>query len=178
MIAFILISQQTKVALTQVNEAQSLYEMSPQSSLYIPITNIASKLPSYISINRHAAWHTSAVQCTAFESVMLPSRLRCYQDTTSLDDLANSLNIQGNQKIVQLEFSIAEARLQECCDLFPRKYDTPAAREVHNIAKIEMSRGEMPEEEDTIMENQEDSANPSKIRRYDSSKYTHKIHQT
>jgi len=115
---------------------------------------------------------------SAFETVLLPSRLRYYQDITSLDDLANSLNIQGNQKIAQLEFSIAEVNSRECCDLFPRKYDTPAARGVHDIAKIEASRGEIFEKEDTVMENREDLVNPTKMRRYDSSNYTHKRHQT
>lgn len=101
---------------------------------------------------------------------MLPSRLRSYQNRTSLDDLANSLNIHGNEKIAQLQFSIAEAKSRECCDLFPRKYDIPAARAVQDIAEIEMSRGEMLEEEDTVMGNHGESACARKIRRYEPSK--------
>ncbi|KAJ5450259.1 Protein dml1 [Penicillium daleae] len=62
------------------NKAKSLYSISPQTNLYVPLVDIPQKLPSYLSIDRHSEWQRSALLSAAVETVTLPSRLRPYHD--------------------------------------------------------------------------------------------------
>ncbi|KAJ5614737.1 hypothetical protein N7528_008391 [Penicillium herquei] len=63
-----------------VNKAKSLYTISPQSTLYVPIMDIPQKLPSYLNVDRQSRWQTTALITSALETVTLPSRLRPYHD--------------------------------------------------------------------------------------------------
>ncbi|KAJ5764890.1 hypothetical protein N7520_004449 [Penicillium odoratum] len=84
-----------------VNKAKSLFSISPQSSIYVPIVDIPSKLPSYIDVDRHSRWQTTALISSALETVTLPSRLRPYHDFE-----ASLAGDDGRHTIYELQCSI------------------------------------------------------------------------
>ncbi|KAI9740667.1 MAG: mtDNA inheritance, partitioning of the mitochondrial organelle [Claussenomyces sp. TS43310] len=89
------------------NTARSTVEISPQASLYLPITVPPITLPPYVTIDRRSPWHTSALISTASESMTLASRLKTRNGLrNSLDEIAGSLNVNGNQNIAKLQMSI------------------------------------------------------------------------
>ena len=61
-------------------------------------------LPSYVILDQRSQWHVSGLLSTALESMTLPSRLKAKRE--SLDELANALNVNGNQNIAKLRMSI------------------------------------------------------------------------
>lgn len=65
------------------NKAKSLYSISPQANLYVPILDLPQKLPGYLQVDRHSEWQTTALISSALETVTLPSRLRPYHDFES-----------------------------------------------------------------------------------------------
>ncbi|KAK4986980.1 mtDNA inheritance, partitioning of the mitochondrial organelle [Elasticomyces elasticus] len=89
-----------------VNTAYSLHQISSAASMYIPLTNIPSASPSYLSVDTASAWHTSALQATALETATLPTRLRT--DRSSPDDLEALLCNDGTRRIASLSLSIAD----------------------------------------------------------------------
>jgi len=84
-----------------VNKAKSLYSISPQASLYVPIVDIPSRLPSYINVDRHSQWQTTALISAALETITLPSRLRPYHDFE-----ASLAGDDGRHTIYELQCSI------------------------------------------------------------------------
>lgn len=73
----------------------------------IPAT---AAMPSYVHLDRRSVWHASALLSTAMESITLPSRLKAQNGVRqSLDDIAASLNVNGNQNIAKLRMSVAPA---------------------------------------------------------------------
>ncbi|KAJ5259292.1 hypothetical protein N7478_012273 [Penicillium angulare] len=72
--------QRHKQLKKDVNKAKSLYTISPQSTLYVPIIDIPQRLPSYINLDRQSHWQTTALISSALETVTLPSRIRPYHD--------------------------------------------------------------------------------------------------
>ena len=103
-----------KHLLRTLNVARTVNEMSIHASMYIPISVPAAQLPSYMLLDRSSPWHTSALLAAAFESMTLPSRLRIStQKRGLLDDLEAALNVNGNQRLAQLECRImdTEAKL-------------------------------------------------------------------
>lgn len=91
------------------NTARSFSEIAPQASIFVPATVPAGRLPSYIHLDPTSEWHKSALILTAWESLTLPSRLRLssYARET-LNQLENTLNINGNQNIARLQLSLPE----------------------------------------------------------------------
>lgn len=88
--------------------------IAPQASLLVPMTIPPVSLPSYVNIDRHSPWHVSALLSMASESVTLPSRLHAKNGIRdSLDDIAASLNINGNQNIVKLQMSISSSGMPD-----------------------------------------------------------------
>jgi hypothetical protein len=88
------------------NTARSISEIASQASLFIPMT-IPSTLPSYVTLDPVSQWHVSGLLSTALESMTLPSRLKLqHESRKNLDQLASSLNINGNQNIAKLRMSI------------------------------------------------------------------------
>lgn len=84
-------------------------EISAHASMYIPLSIPPIKLPQYVSIDRNSQWHTSALLSAALESITLPTRLK--PDTQKrgfLDDLEAALNVNGDQRIAQLQCSILD----------------------------------------------------------------------
>ena len=87
-------------------------EMSTLASMYTPMSIPLTKLPQYVLFDRNSHWHSSALLSVALESVTLPTRLRRgFRKGWFLDDLEAALNVNGNQRIAQLQCSILEETL-------------------------------------------------------------------
>lgn len=81
--------------------------MSAHASMYIPLSIPPTQLPQYVHIDRNSQWHTSALLSAALESITLPTRLKHgTQKRGFVDDLEAALNVNGNQRIAQLQCSI------------------------------------------------------------------------
>ena len=88
-------------------------EMSTYASIYVPLSMPTALLPKYVHLDRNSQWHTSALMSTAVESMTLPSRLRSdIQRRGLLSDLEAALNINGNQRIAQLQCSIVDPEIK------------------------------------------------------------------
>jgi hypothetical protein len=102
-------NKQDKQILQVANVAQSIYQISSQASMYIPLTTLPDALPSYINLNASSKWHTSALQLLAMESMTLPTRLRSgQQGRSSFADIETLLNNDGNRRVAQLNMSIKD----------------------------------------------------------------------
>ncbi|KAI4813493.1 tubulin nucleotide-binding domain-like protein, partial [Aureobasidium sp. EXF-8846] len=91
------------------NVAQSIYQISSQASMYVPLTTLPDVLPSYVNLNASSKWHTSALQLLALESMTLPTRLRSgQQGRSSFTDIETLLSHDGNRRVAQLNMSIKD----------------------------------------------------------------------
>lgn len=98
-----------KQMLRTVNAARSIYEISSHASLYMPLAIPSSRLPSYVQLSRGSLWQTSALLSTALESMTLPSRLRPGGGKRGrLDDMEAALNVNGSQRIANVQMSITD----------------------------------------------------------------------
>ncbi|KAL6720409.1 lumenal Hsp70 protein [Lecanora helva] len=105
--------QKAKQLLRALNVARTINDLSPQSSMYIPLAVPAPPIPHYVQMDRNSQWHTSALLAMALESVTLPSRLRAgLHQRGRLGDLEGALNVNGNQRIAQLQCSIMDTETQ------------------------------------------------------------------
>ncbi|RDW90120.1 misato family protein [Aspergillus mulundensis] len=68
----------------EMNKARSVYSISPEATMYTPIIDPPSRLPSTMHVNNNSEWYTSALISIAMESITLPTRLRPYQNFESL----------------------------------------------------------------------------------------------
>ena len=97
-----------KQVLRSTNSAKTLREMSTHASMYIPVT-IPGRLPGYVKLDRDSQWHTSALLSTGLESMTLPSRMKGNEvERGFLSDMEAALNVNGTQRIAQLQCSIVE----------------------------------------------------------------------
>lgn len=88
------------------NTAQSLYSLGSSASIHVPVQNVPSWLPTYVSLDSASQWFTSALQATAIESVTLPTRLRSTQSgRATFDTLETTLNGDGNRRIAAFSMS-------------------------------------------------------------------------
>ena len=95
--------------LRTANTARMINEMSTLASMYTPTSIPLTKLPQYVLFDRDSQWHSSALLSVALESVTLPTRLRRgVRKRWFLDDLEAALNVNGNQRIAQLQCSILD----------------------------------------------------------------------
>lgn len=79
-------------------------EMAMHSSMYVPLSVPAAPLPKYLHLDRDSEWNTSALLSAVLETMTLPSRLRPDgQNRGFLGDLEAALNVNGNQRIAQLQ---------------------------------------------------------------------------
>lgn len=107
-------SHQAKQMVRTVNAARSIYEISAHASLYIPLAIPPSPLPSYVQLARSSLWQTSALLSTALESMTLPSRLRPGGGQRGrLDDMEATLNVNGSQRIADIQMSITDPSVPE-----------------------------------------------------------------
>ena len=97
--------------LRTANAARMMNEMSAFASMYTPMSIPLTKLPQYVFFDRNSQWHSSALLSVALESVTLPTRLRRgVRKRWFLDDLEAALNVNGNQRIAQLQCSILDPK--------------------------------------------------------------------
>ena len=83
--------------------------MSTHASMYIPLSVPPTQAPQYLRFDRGSQWHTSALLSAALESTTLPTRLRHdIQKRGFADDLEAALNVNGNQRIAQLGYSMLD----------------------------------------------------------------------
>lgn len=94
--------------LQTANVAQSIYQMVPQASMYIPITTVPKSTPPYLSnFDANSSWHTSALQVAAIESITLPSRLRPTDSArATLDMFEATISNDGKRRIAQLDYTL------------------------------------------------------------------------
>lgn len=66
-------------------------------------------MASYVSLDRNSHWSVSALQETAFESMLLPTRLKPFprHNTTNLGELLLAMNLEGDQKVGELQLNVA-----------------------------------------------------------------------
>lgn len=105
-----LANRNVKVAqlLRIINAARSMYEISTHASMYIPMS-IPPVLPRYVELDRSSQWQTSALLSTALETTTLPSRLRnSSRNHATFDVMEAALNVNGTQRIAQLQCSIVD----------------------------------------------------------------------
>jgi hypothetical protein len=92
-----------------VNSSRSLQVLGEQSSVYIPISNVPTKLPSYLSLDGASPWHVGALQAIGIESMTISSRLRTsVGGRGTLQDLEDTINSTGRRRIAKFEMSIAD----------------------------------------------------------------------
>lgn len=165
-------------AFASVNHAKALYEISTQASVYVPMLATPSKLPNYVNFDKSHAWHTSALQVTGFESVMLPTRLKVSggDTATTLDHLAITLAGSEERRIAGLRFEVedvlrthphtngssgahddsAQSTAKDpdsICDMFSqRATDTTTLQSGQKFAKVDCFRGEMRHDENVTSE--------------------------
>jgi len=96
--------------LQAANVARSIYEISPQASMYIPITTSPLSLPSYVhGFDSSSKWHSSALQMSALETLTLPSRLRTTNSARqTLASFEATLNNDGKRLIANLASSATD----------------------------------------------------------------------
>lgn len=92
-----------------VNSSHSLQVLGEQSSVYVPISNLPKKLPSYVTLDSASKWHIGALQVIGIESMTISSRLRTsIGNRGMLQDLEDTVNSTGKRRIAKLEMSIAD----------------------------------------------------------------------
>lgn len=97
---------QAALSLRTVNAAKTINAMSMYASIYVPLSVPATKLPEYVRLDHDSQWEVSALLSAAQETMSLPSRLRPEgQQRTSLGIMELALNVNGNQRIAQLQYS-------------------------------------------------------------------------
>ncbi|OJJ45581.1 hypothetical protein ASPZODRAFT_133421 [Penicilliopsis zonata CBS 506.65] len=180
--------QRSKQLKQEMNRARSVHSISPQSSLYVPIIDPPTRLPNYVNIDPHSEWHTSALICSAIESITLPSRLRQYYDIESSlagdDDMRRIFELQssiiqdGSGKgtgvstdrtrdesiSVEKRGTLRKAESQFDIDF---TYDNFKGKEIHVFNQIEVTRGISGKDRDESNCN-EDQGFARKQRFYDS----------
>lgn len=91
------------------NSARSMFEISEQSSAYVPLLSPPERVPDYIHLDDGSEWSNAALLATAMETMTLPARLRGGPEQhRSLADLESVLNVNGNQKIYQMRCTIGQ----------------------------------------------------------------------
>ncbi|KAG6042011.1 hypothetical protein E4U41_007107 [Claviceps citrina] len=97
-----------KRRLRTANLAQSLCQgFFSQASVLVPLAvpessgSASASAPPIAPLDRSSPWHTSALFAAVAETALLPSRLRGRRsDRASMADVAESLNVSGNQTLV------------------------------------------------------------------------------
>ncbi|EMD66217.1 hypothetical protein COCSADRAFT_179550 [Bipolaris sorokiniana ND90Pr] len=91
------------------NSARSLQVLGEQSSVYVPISNTPTKIPSYLKYDSTSPWHVTALQVVGIESMTISSRLRTtLGGRGTLQDLEDTINSTGKRRIAKFEMSIAD----------------------------------------------------------------------
>lgn len=96
-------------SLRSVNTARTMDQMVEHASMFVPISIPSAPLPSYVRLDRNSEWHTSALLSAALESMTIPTRMKPEgQRRGLLNDLEVALNVNGNQRIANLQCSFLD----------------------------------------------------------------------
>lgn len=69
----------------------------------------STSLPGYVKLNVNSPWEVSGLLSSAMESMTLPSRLKPQNGMRqTLDQLASTLNVNGNQNIAKLRMTVKQ----------------------------------------------------------------------
>ncbi|KAF4984378.1 hypothetical protein FZEAL_422 [Fusarium zealandicum] len=97
-----------KRQLRLANVAHSIERLCTQASTLVPLALPEDDLSAGVSLDRRSPWHTSALMAAGIETATLPSRMtQGSEQPSSLDDLAESLNVAGNQPLASMRMSLA-----------------------------------------------------------------------
>ena len=91
-----------------VNAAKSIHDTSVNASVYVPMSVPSLRLPQYVNIDRHSEWHTSGLIAMSLETMTIPSRLRLSHKHGDFEMIRAALNVNGNQRIANLQCSVPE----------------------------------------------------------------------
>ncbi|KAL4787512.1 tubulin domain-containing protein [Aspergillus varians] len=187
-------AHQTSKFKREMNKARSIYAISPEATMYTPVRDPPSRLPSTIHVDNNSEWYTSALISMAVESVTLPTRLRPYQNFESL--LAGD---DSTRRIFELQASILQPEDQDKRrqKLMKRPstaepsesgsskvrtefdlnftYDSPISDKSHVFNQLQVLRGAKPDDEDE----EPSEADPGVIRKmrlYNSEPMFHRFH--
>lgn len=125
--------QQAKQALSMVNVARSIYDISVHATMYIPLRVPSFQLPPYVHLERSSQWHLSALLSMAVETMTLPTRGRLDGERHGLDVLESSLNVTGNQRIARLQCNISHRSIMEPRDELPESSVNDSRRPASSI---------------------------------------------
>ncbi|KAF5019775.1 hypothetical protein F66182_8212 [Fusarium sp. NRRL 66182] len=101
-----------KRQLRLANVAHSIEQLCTQATTVVPLALPEEDLSAGVSIDRRSPWHISAVMAAGIETATLPCRLAqgSSHQPSSLDALAESLNVNGNQPLASMHMSLAPTR--------------------------------------------------------------------
>ena len=122
-----------KQALRMLNAAQVVAEVSENATMYVPVSVPGGPLPGYLQLDKGSQWHTSALLSAAFETITLPTRLRSDRPGRQLDNIEVALNVNGNQRIAQLQCSLID--LDETTGSLPSRQKRNAAGGTSNTSR-------------------------------------------
>ncbi|KAL4917795.1 tubulin domain-containing protein [Aspergillus aurantiobrunneus] len=187
-------AQQTSTLKREMNKARSVYSISSEATMYTPIIDPPSRLPSTIYVDNNSEWYTSALISIAMESVALPTRLRPYQNFESL--LAGDDSIR---RIFELQASISPGKDKTNPHQSPKKqpnrvessepsstkvktefdldftYDGLVSDKEHVFNQLQVLRGDEPDDEDEH-DLEDDLEVRRKMRLYNSEPMFHRFH--
>ncbi|KAJ5126624.1 hypothetical protein N7448_007403 [Penicillium atrosanguineum] len=137
-----------------INKAKSIYSISPQTNLYVPLMDLPPRLPSYLQVDRRSRWQTTALISSAVETVTLPSRLRPYHDfessltgddgTHNIYELQTTLNPgEHGRKLQTQEDGSSKAETDFDIDF---TYGGEGSKSAHLFNQVQVMRGDDPED--------------------------------
>lgn len=156
------------------NKAKSLYSISPQANLYVPIMDLPHKLPDHVHVDRHSEWQTTALISSALETVTMPSRLRPYHDfeasltgadgTHTIFELQTSFNPgEDGRELATKEDGSAQTESEFDIDF---TYDGEGSKTSHIFNQVQVMRGS--EQQQSSEPAKEDIGRVRKLRSYNS----------
>lgn len=135
--------QREKQLLRTLNTARTINEMSTHASMYIPLSIPSGALPQYVHLDRGSEWHSSALLATALETMTLSSRLRPHAPKRGLlGDLEAALNVNGNQRMAELQCSVMEPEADLPQSLTPHGQHDDRAPSSSNSLVVEDDQSE------------------------------------
>lgn len=166
--------------------------MSPETTMYTPIMDPPSRLPSTIRLDNNSEWYTSALISMAMESVTLPMRLRPHHNFESF--LAGDDSIR---RIFELQASVVHPEDRDNARQKPAAqfntvessepgsskvktefdvdftFDSPVTDNSHVFNQLQVLRGAKPDDEDEDSL-EEDLGFQRKMRLYNSEPMFHR----
>ena len=90
------------------NKARALVELNSHASLLVPLALPQRPLPHSVRLDASSPWNVTALLGAALESTTLYTRLKTTDrvNSSSLGNIADLLNVFGNQVIANLEMSV------------------------------------------------------------------------